>query len=110
MGNLKEAFQHIVQKIRPGTIFVHRDTSGVININMGEVPWNKKPTILIFPEGTSLFSKSVEEITEKDQEYLVNSWSSCDGMTIGYLRRDNEYFKALNDPQEVRELKIVGKK
>jgi len=110
MGNLKETFQHIIQKIQPGTIFFDRGASGVITINMGEVPWSKKPAIIIFPEGTSLRSNNVIEITEKDQEYFVNSWSSCDGMTIGYLRRDNEYFKALSEPQEVRELKKVGKK
>jgi 1-acyl-sn-glycerol-3-phosphate acyltransferase len=112
MANFKETFknslQRAIQRIKPGTIFINKDSDGSIRVDLGEVPWHGQ-AVLIFPEGTHIGRGGQWTFTGEGEEILVKSWSSCMDMTIGYLIKDEEYFKALNSPEEVRELKNVKK-
>jgi hypothetical protein len=78
-------------------------------IDFGEIP-PEQPAVLVFPENTPIRIKGVDHITSDGQEFLAINWNNNgEGMTWGYLSLpDKPYFKALNDPIDVRDLEIIN--
>jgi len=84
-----------------------RKVGNTVEIDLGNIPMND-PSVLIFPEGTNIRVAGVEHVTEKDEEFLARKWCNGENMTWGWLSgTPGTYFKALNSPTEIRDLKIL---
>ena len=84
-----------------------RRVGNTVEINLGKVPMND-PAVLIFPEGTDVRVDGVDHVTEEAEEFLARKWCMGENMTWGWLfAAQNTYFKALNLPADIRDLKIL---
>ncbi len=92
--------------------FVFDKTPGLVEFDLGTEPM-RASAVLIFPGNTNIYIRGdamkEERQTQPDEEFLVRKWCNGEGMTWGFLALPEEtYFKALANPLEARELKIIG--
>lgn len=85
-----------------------RRKGNTVSIDMGEIP-HHDPSVLVFPENTSIYIGDKDLRTQPGEEFLAKKWwNNGEGMTWGYLSLPADpYFKALGDPIEVRDLTII---
>lgn len=63
------------------------------------------PAALLFPTGTVIRIEGAEQTTKEGEKFAAREWCSGLDVTWGHLALpDSPYFKALDYPQEVKEL------